>query len=122
MLFAVRTVPERSRSACCRSGSGASRGGGAGSVTRVKHPRAKGSVRINSARMPPHIRSRAMPIDWNEPFTRFGELFAQATAAQPKDPNAVTLATVGANGRPSARVVLMKEYDARGFVVFTNYD
>lgn len=59
--------------------------------------------------------------DWNEPFTRFATLFAEAQKAQPKDPNAVTLATVDARGRPSARVVLMKEFDARGFVVYTNY-
>ncbi len=60
--------------------------------------------------------------DWNEPFTRFAALFAEAQQAQPKDPNAVTLATVDARGRPSARVVLMKGFDAQGFVVFTNYD
>lgn len=60
--------------------------------------------------------------DWNEPFTRFAALFAEAQQAQPKDPNAVTLATVDARGRPSARVVLMKGFDAQGFVVFTNYE
>ncbi len=63
-----------------------------------------------------------MPIDWSEPFARFAEWFAEAKLKQPKDPNAVTLATVDAEGRPSARVVLMKEVDARGFVLFTNYD
>ena len=63
-----------------------------------------------------------MPIDWNEPFARFTELFALAKQQQPKDPNAVTLATVDANGRPSARIVLMKGVDPRGFVVFTNYE
>ena len=63
-----------------------------------------------------------MPIDWNEPFARFTELYALAKQQQPKDPNAVTLATVDANGRPSARIVLMKGVDPRGFVVFTNYE
>ncbi len=63
-----------------------------------------------------------MPIDWNEPFARFTELYALATQKQPKDPNAVTLATVDANGWPSARIVLMKGVDPRGFVVFTNYE
>lgn len=56
-----------------------------------------------------------------EPFDRFRVLFAEATRAQPKDPNAMTLATVGADGRPSARVVLMKDFDQQGFVFFTNY-
>ena len=41
------------------------------------------------------------PID--EPFTRFAALYEQAKQQQPKDPNAVTLATVDASGRPSAR-------------------
>lgn len=63
-----------------------------------------------------------MPTNWEEPFDRFKELFERAKLSQPKDPNAVTLATVDAKGRPSARVVLMKEVDSRGFVVFTNYE
>ncbi|MBL8955953.1 MAG: pyridoxamine 5'-phosphate oxidase [Myxococcaceae bacterium] len=57
-----------------------------------------------------------------EPFERFRELFARATAAHPKDPNAVTLATVDEAGRPSARIVLMKGFDEQGFVFFTNYE
>ena len=48
-------------------------------------------------------------------------MFELAKAAQPKDPNAVTLATVDARGRPSARVVLLKGFDRDGFVFFTNY-
>lgn len=56
-----------------------------------------------------------------EPFSRFQALFERATLAQPKDPNAVTLATVDAHGRPSARVVLMRGFDERGFVFFTNH-
>lgn len=56
-----------------------------------------------------------------EPFDRFHALFAQASAAQPKDPNACTLATVDEKGRPSARVVLLKSADARGFVFYTNH-
>jgi pyridoxamine 5'-phosphate oxidase len=56
-----------------------------------------------------------------EPFSRFQKLFERATLAQPKDPNAVTLATVDAQGRPSARVVLMRGYDERGFVFYTNH-
>ena len=62
-----------------------------------------------------------MQTDWNEPFTRFAALYEEAKQQQPKDPNAVTLATVDAAGRPSARIVLLKDFDPRGFVVFTNY-
>ncbi len=63
-----------------------------------------------------------MQVAFAEPFERFRVLFAQASAAHPKDPNAVTLATVDERGRPSARVVLMKEFDEAGFVFFTNYE
>lgn len=57
-----------------------------------------------------------------DPLLRFDELLA--TARQNPlitDPTAMTLATVGADGRPSARVVLLKGADARGFVFYTNY-
>ena len=62
-----------------------------------------------------------MRAAFKEPFERFAALFADATASQPKDPNAVTLATVDAQGRPSARVVLLKGFDQRGFVFYTNF-
>ena len=62
----------------------------------------------------------AMNAPWNEPFDRFTQVFARAKAAQPKDPNAVVLATVNTNGFPAARVVLLKSYDERGFVIYTN--
>lgn len=58
---------------------------------------------------------------WNEPFDRFATVFAEASAAQPQDPNAMSLATVDERGRPSVRVVLMKDFDPRGFVFFTNH-
>lgn len=58
--------------------------------------------------------------DWQEPFTRFGTLFDEAKKLVSKDPNAVSLATVDAKGRPSVRVVLLKDFDARGFVFYTN--
>ena len=56
------------------------------------------------------------------PFDQFSLWFDQALAAQVPEPNAMTLATVGADGQPSARIVLVKGYDARGFVFFTNYE
>jgi pyridoxamine 5'-phosphate oxidase len=63
-----------------------------------------------------------MPTPWNEPFDRFNAIFEAAKKVQPKDPNAVTLATVDSGGRPSARVVLLKGVDPKGFVIFTNYE
>lgn len=59
--------------------------------------------------------------DWNEPFSRFAKIFEEAQRATPKDPNAMQLATVDARGWPSVRTVLLKEFDHRGFVFFTNY-
>jgi pyridoxamine 5'-phosphate oxidase len=57
-----------------------------------------------------------------DPFAQFALWFSQALAAQLPEPNAMTLATATPEGRPSARTVLIKGVDARGFVFFTNYD
>ena len=55
-----------------------------------------------------------------EPFALFGEWFAEAVRAEPNDPNAMSLATVDANGLPDMRMVLMKGYDAGGFVFYSH--
>lgn len=55
------------------------------------------------------------------PVTQFEEWLRRAIKAKVHEPNAMTLATVGADGRPSTRVVLMKEVDAKGVVFYTNY-
>jgi pyridoxamine 5'-phosphate oxidase len=57
-----------------------------------------------------------------EPLVQFRQWFAQARAAEVDEPNAMTLATVAADGAPRARVVLLKAVDEAGFVFFTNYD
>jgi pyridoxamine 5'-phosphate oxidase len=56
-----------------------------------------------------------------DPIGQFGVWFDEARAANVSEPNAMTLATVGADGTPSARVVLLKSFDARGFTFHTNY-
>ena len=56
------------------------------------------------------------------PFAQFARWFDEAVAARLPEPNAMTLATVGADGRPAARIVLLKGVDERGFVFYTNYD
>lgn len=55
------------------------------------------------------------------PFAQFEKWLNEALAAQIPEPNAMTVATVGADGRPSTRVVLIKGIDARGPVWYTNY-
>lgn len=54
------------------------------------------------------------------PITLFEEWFREAKSSEINDPNAMTLATVDPNGRPSARIVLLKALDERGFVFYTN--
>ncbi len=55
------------------------------------------------------------------PFEQFKIWFDQAVAADILEPNAMTIATVTADGKPSARIVLLKDFDDRGFVFYTNY-
>jgi pyridoxamine 5'-phosphate oxidase len=57
-----------------------------------------------------------------DPFVQFRLWFDEARRAEVIEPNAMTLATVSADGRPSARIVLLKEVDDRGFVFYTNYN
>ncbi|MEY3474552.1 MAG: hypothetical protein RL087_1010 [Pseudomonadota bacterium] len=57
-----------------------------------------------------------------DPLKQFTRWLDEALAARLPEPNAMTLATVGADGRPSTRVVLIKGCDARGIVWYTNYD
>lgn len=59
-----------------------------------------------------------LAADWPGQFAAW---FAEAVAAGLPEPNAMVVATAGGSGHPSARTVLLKEYDERGFVFFTNY-
>ena len=58
----------------------------------------------------------------DNPLDQFRFWFAEAGRVVERDPNAMTLASVGADGRPSARIVLLRGYGEDGFVFFTNYD
>jgi pyridoxamine 5'-phosphate oxidase len=58
----------------------------------------------------------------SDPFDQFARWFNEALKAELIEPNAMVLATAGMNQRPAARTVLLKGYDRRGFVFFTNYD
>ncbi|MFJ6697213.1 pyridoxamine 5'-phosphate oxidase [Streptomyces sp. NPDC091272] len=57
----------------------------------------------------------------SEPMDQFGRWFRQAVAGGLHEPNAMVVATATPDGRPSTRTVLLKAYDGRGFVFFTNY-
>ena len=57
-----------------------------------------------------------------KPFELFGEWLSDATEAEINDPNAVALATVDPDGLPNVRMVLLKGFDERGFVFYTNFE
>jgi len=57
-----------------------------------------------------------------DPTAQFGLWLQQAIDGQLPEPNAMTLATASTNGRPSSRIVLIKGFDARGIVWYTNYE
>ncbi|WP_230411401.1 pyridoxamine 5'-phosphate oxidase [Collimonas humicola] len=57
-----------------------------------------------------------------DPITQFGKWFDEAMRAEVPEANAMSLATVGSNGRPSSRIVLIKQFDEHGFIWFTNFE
>ncbi len=57
-----------------------------------------------------------------DPFKQFSLWFSQAVKAQLLEPNAMTLATLNPDGHPAARIVLLKGFDERGFIFYTNYN
>ncbi len=85
------------------------------------------------AAAPPEPRLAGMRTDYRlgqldegdlrpDPFDQFGLWFEQACQANLVEPNAMTVATVDAQGRPTTRTVLLKHWDQRGFVFFTNLE
>ena len=56
----------------------------------------------------------------DDPIEQFDRWFSEAIAAEVEEPNAMVISTVSANGAPSSRTVLMKSFDADGFVFYTN--
>ena len=57
-----------------------------------------------------------------DPMQQFGQWFGEARHSEVPEPNAMTLATVGSDLRPSTRIVLIKDFDERGIVWYTNYE
>jgi pyridoxamine 5'-phosphate oxidase len=58
----------------------------------------------------------------DDPIQQFTRWFEEALKAEVNEPNAMGLSTVGADGRPTSRIVLVKQFDERGFTWYTNYD
>lgn len=58
----------------------------------------------------------------SDPLALFSEWYEEAAKSEPNDPSAMSLATVGPDGMPAVRMVLLKGHDASGFVFYTNYE
>jgi pyridoxamine 5'-phosphate oxidase len=70
-----------------------------------------------------YLQARLSETDTDpDPIVQFSTWFAEALRAEIKEPNAMGVSTVGANGRPSSRILLIKDFDQRGFTWFTNYN
>jgi pyridoxamine 5'-phosphate oxidase len=69
---------------------------------------------------PPNADTSPIDMQASDPFRLFDAWFAEAVVSEPNDPNAMTLATCTRSGVPSARIVLLKAHDHRGFVFYTN--
>jgi pyridoxamine 5'-phosphate oxidase len=61
-------------------------------------------------------------METSDPFARFDAWYAEARSSEINDSNAMALATVGTDGQPSVRMVLLKGHDVRGFVFYTNFE
>ncbi len=81
----------------------------------------RGTVRMPVSTLTDRLLDDADKADL-DPFSLFEEWFAEARASEVNDPNAMSLATVDADGLPDARVVLLNGRDHRGFVFFTNFE
>jgi len=85
-------------------------------------------MRITPSRPPPWYEAASSPILLDQhnmitdPFALFADWFAEAKASELNDPEAMAVATVGQDGQPSVRMVLLKGHDPRGFVFYTNYE
>lgn len=75
---------------------------------------------VVSTAVAPHIV--VMIEEKPDPLTIFGAWLEEAGKSEPNDPSAMSLATVGPDGTPAVRMVLLKQFDAAGFVFYTNHE
>lgn len=72
--------------------------------------------------MPDEVLTTRDIAESQNPFVTFGEWLEEAEVSEPNDPNATALASVDSDGLPNVRMVLLKEFDERGFVFYTNFE
>ena len=61
-------------------------------------------------------------LETDNPFVLFDSWFSDASTSEGSDPNAMAVATADLRGRPSVRILLLKNFDERGFVFYTNFE
>ncbi|WUR13852.1 pyridoxamine 5'-phosphate oxidase [[Empedobacter] haloabium] len=80
-----------------------------------------GGIALADLRMDYGRASLSKEDTLDDPVAQFTKWFGEAMKAQVNEPNAMSVATVGSDGRPTSRIVLIKQYDERGFTWYTNY-
>jgi pyridoxamine 5'-phosphate oxidase len=98
---------------------GAGKTGGSGNIG--SNGTTGGGIALADLRMDYGRASLSEEDTLADPVAQFGKWFEEAMKAQVNEPNAMSVATVGSDGRPSSRIVLIKQFDARGFTWYTNY-
>src|SRR5262245_24879959 len=91
-------------------------------MTAAPAPDAPGTEDIRRLRKEYALAGLSEAEAADDPFAQFGRWFDQALSASLREPNAMTVATATRDGVPSARIVLLKHWDERGFVFYTNYE
>ncbi|MGK5030627.1 pyridoxamine 5'-phosphate oxidase [Janthinobacterium sp. MDT1-19] len=85
-------------------------------------PAAPDAAAVLAAMRTDYVQSSLSETDvLADPIAMFQKWFAEAVKAQVMEPNAMSLATVSPDGKPSSRIVLIKQFDERGFTWYTNY-
>ena len=103
-------------------GSDSSAGSSTGHNIGGNGSRTAGGIALADLRMDYGRASLSEEDTLADPVAQFGKWFEEAMKAQVNEPNAMSVATVCSDGKPSSRIVLIKQFDARGFTWYTNYE
>ncbi len=90
-------------------------------AAKVSEKAVAGGIALADLRMDYGRASLSEEDTLADPVAQFGKWFDEAMKAQVNEPNAMSASTVGSDGKPSSRIVLIKQFDERGFTWYTNY-
>jgi pyridoxamine 5'-phosphate oxidase len=94
-------------------------------IARSRQPQRRGPAEMEKTIIRSMVAAKGQAltaISYRQPFDEFARWFAEAQASEPRDADAMTVATVTPGGAPAARMILLKGVDERGFVFYTNFD